>query len=63
MKSQGTLSVLTTVTKLEVIKTPATNGKLKSASAIGEYPFASFKLLNSTESPEAINVCWLQTSL
>jgi hypothetical protein len=34
-------SVLVIVTKLALIKTPFTKGKLKSSSANGEYPFAS----------------------
>jgi len=33
MKSQDKLSVLVTVTKLEAIKTPLTNGKLNNSSA------------------------------
>jgi hypothetical protein len=52
IKSHGTLSVFVIVTKLAAIKTPFTNGNLKSYSANGEYPLASDPVLNSTDSPE-----------
>ena len=52
IKSQGTLSVLVIVIKFAAMKTFFTKGKSKSASATGENPLASFREVNSAESPE-----------